>query len=293
MRRVIRIGVAFLAAVAVGSLLPANAAAQTPKKPRKRPPAGATGAAGTFDPSINSSRRLLSSWLDDANTPDKGGGFFEVDAVRWQAANAAETDAPSLDFGYAVTDSLQLGASGSLARASYLGAPHTMSLGDTYLESKYQVRDAEYDVIGIAVSPALEILGSAVARDPALHVSRVNLVLPVTLQHSFDHGAIYGTVAYFSRGVASVGVEAEHEIGNRVTLAGLVTYAYATRAYFTSATSTTARSRTDVAGEIYVSVSDSVTLTGSVGRTASPININAATLAASVGLKVEWNHITK
>jgi hypothetical protein len=236
---------------------------------------------------------VLSTWVDDTDTPERGGGFVELSAVRWQAQDAADTDLPAVAFGLGATDQLQLGASLSMARATYTTGTPTFGLDEALLESKYQIFDPDDHEVGIAVSPALEILGKAVSRDPALRVSRVNYVLPVTFEVSFDHGAVYGTLSYFSRGVASVGLEAERTVSSRVTLAALVTYAYATRLYFQNATGPTIRSRTDAAGEIYVALTDAITLFGNVGRTVSALNLNAAVLNATVGLKVEWKPKTR
>jgi hypothetical protein len=266
------------------------ASAQTKKKPTRKRPAPGSGAA---DPSVNSSRLVLSTWVDDTDTPERGAGFFELSAVRWQAQDAADTDLPAVSFGVGATDQLQLGGSLSMARATYTTGAPTFGLDEALLESKYQILDPDEHEVGIAVSPLVEILGQAVAKDPALHVSRVNYVLPVTFEVSFEHGAVYGTLTYFSRGVASVGLEAERTVSKRVTLAALVTYAYATRLYFENATGPTVRSRTDAAGEIYVALNDAVTLFGNAGRTVSALNLNAATLSATVGVKIEWKPKTR
>jgi len=289
MTRSMRIAISALLLIAA---LPGASLAQS-KKVRKRPTPGTAAAPGSVDPSINSSRRVLSTWLDDANTPDQGGGSVEMGWSRWNTIGGAETDLPWVDFGYGVTDRLQLGASASFAHASYTGGSGTSGLGDAYIQSKYQILDPDYSFLGLAISPLVEILGNAVAKDPALRVSRVNYALPVTLHHAFENGAVYGTVTYFSRGVASAGIEAERTLSDRVTIAGLVAYAYATRVYFQGTSGSVVRSRTDVAGEIYYSLNDAVTVAGNIGRTVSRSNLNAATLSASVSVKIEWKHVSK
>ena len=52
--------------------------------------------------------------------------------------------------------------------------PGDRDIGDAYVTSKYQLRNPEYSRLGIAISPSVEILSAAVARDPALRVSRAD-----------------------------------------------------------------------------------------------------------------------
>jgi hypothetical protein len=256
---------------------------KNPPAPRK--PIGTTTA---INPSINASQVLLFAWLDDAYTADARGGSAELSYGRWQATDAVLTDLPAFGFAYGLTSRVQLDLSTSIARATYEGVRfHSAAVGDTYVGTKIQLADPDEHAIGVAVSPTVEILSSAVADDPALDVGRVKWVLPLTVHWAGADNAVYSTVTYFSRGVASVGLEAEHDVSERLTVAGLVTYAYATRLYFVG-TPTPRRSRTDIGAEVYYEFHKGMSLLGSIGRTISTMDVNAALLTASIGLKVEW-----
>ena len=116
----------------------------------------------------------------------------------------------------ALNPKVEIMASVSDARSSYEGTLIT-GMGDSYFGSKFLVVAEGKRRPGVAVEPMVEVLGPSSLAFSALAPDRVNYVLPVTFQKSFDQARVYGMAGYVTRGIAFASLVFELNRWSRVT----------------------------------------------------------------------------
>jgi hypothetical protein len=233
--------------------------------------------------------RPLAAWLDDADTLKPQTGFFGISVDRWASPTGGETDLPVFDIAVGLAKGVQVSASVPIYRASYTDGFNASGLGDTYLVAKVRLVNGDENLVGVAVSPLLEILSDAELRDPTLQLSRVNWALPVSIQVSGDQARAYVTTGYFSRGAVFAGGAVELTLSTRLTVGGEINYSYATRVVTGVDVTGLNRSRTDAEGSVFVQASPAVSLYASFGRTISAVDVNGATFIASAGVNFSFS----
>jgi hypothetical protein len=230
--------------------------------------------------------RTLATWLEDADTLGSGSLNIGLSVGRWSSLDGEETDGPVFDIAAGVGPRIQLSASVPYYEASYAGGFQSHGLGETYLTAKVQLLDAGRAVIGVAVSPMLEILSEAAVSDPTLGLSRVNWAVPISIQVGSDRIRAYATAGYSSRGAVGGGVAIEQAVFSRLTLVNTLRYSYATRVTAATELLGLSRSRTDATTGVFIRAGSAVTLFASAGRTISKMDQNGARLIASAGVSV-------
>jgi hypothetical protein len=231
----------------------------------------------------------LPAWLDDAETLDAKTASLEISAGRWATVDGGETDGPAVDAAVGVNDWLQLGATVPYYRARYSDGFTASGLGDCYFGAKFQLLDPADHTIGIAAQPLLEVLSATAVSDTTLGLSRVNWGLPITFQVGNDDTSTraYLTTGFFSRHAVFVGGAVERDLGDIFTIGGSIDFTHATRTTTGTDLAGLSPSRTDASLLVYASVSDSITLFGSLGRTISQLDQNGARFSASFGIRIE------
>jgi len=230
--------------------------------------------------------RNFGSWLDDATVQDPGNGFVTFGFGFYKTPVFREIDFPSLDSGFGVTKTLQLGMSLPYAHASVPGAATSHGLGDVYLNAKYQLRAPSTAHTGLAVIPMLEVLSVA----PPAGGSRLQWALPVSLERQFDHWRAMGTGGYFSRGAVFGAGAIEAELSNRAWLTGSLGWSYSTRHDDLSTALGYHRGRVDAGGGVTYAVGSRMAVYGSVGRTLSAHDANSASFIFTTGVSFGLEH---
>lgn len=278
------------------AFLPIAASAQRPHgippgqakratQPSGQPPASgpAPADAGPIAGFVDVPARTLAAWLDDASVIAPRQAWMTLSASQWRMPIASGIDAPVIDLAFGVTRRVQA----SLTLPYYrIRAPESDGgFGDIYLSTKVVLRDPSTG-FGVAVTPTLEVLNTAMVNAGS---SRLNLVLPVSVERSVGLTRMYGSVGYFSRGSLFGGVAVERMISQRAWITGSLTHAYATGDAGAVEEMGLARRRTDLGGGVAYAVAPTVVAFGSVGRTIAGRDPDSTSLVATGGVSVGLN----
>jgi hypothetical protein len=253
---------------------------------RTRLPRPAPGG-GTGSPS---SVAFLAAWLDDAETLGPGEAAVGLSAGRTETPDGGQTDAPVVFAAVGIASRVQLSGSSSYYRASYDDGYTSSGLGNTYLAGKAKLIDPGTHVVGLAVSPVLEVLSDASLSDTTLGLSRVNWALPVSIQVGRGSRRALASAGYFSRGAVFLAAGLEQSVSARVALNLALSYMYATSVSETSDLAGLSRSRLDASAGVLVALTPVIAVSGALGRTVSSLDQNGATLLASASISYAFGH---
>jgi hypothetical protein len=234
-------------------------------------------------------RRISSpiSFYDDADTTAPGilNVSQGLDYDRVQAGK--DISVPSSDFSLGVNRWLDLSASLGYARSQF----ETIRVGgiaDTYVGAKAVVLQGKRLRPTIAVKPTLEVLGAASTANNLLAPGRVNFILPVMVQESFESFRAYYTVGYLTRGVFFQSLAYEANRWSRMTPTVIVTHSRLTRELGLVSGLGLNRSRTDLIGGIAVNLTPKWTIFGSAGRSVGRLDVNSSVYQFSGGISLNF-----
>ncbi len=284
-----RLAIAAMAAaglLAMGSPAVAQPPHGTPPGLKKKGPSAAAGTTSTASTegvgSAGPARvRSLGAWLDDATAMAPGEGWLTVSLQRWSSPVGSGIDAPVFDVIGGVTSRLHAFASVPYSRTSYTGLPSSGELGTVYLGAKFVLRAPEDKAIGLAISPAIEILSPSAMVDTGY--SRVNAVLPLNAEWRHDRTRVYGSTGLFTRGAYFLGGAVEQTLTDRLVATGALSQAWATDGDALADEIGLRTSRTDLSGSLVWIASPQLMLFVSGARTVSPLDADATGYALSVG----------
>jgi hypothetical protein len=285
MRKAIVIVVGICSIVLAAPAFAQNPNGRPPRRPRTSPTSSKT-TTGTGGRTALPIGVVLASGLDDADTLEPGRVNIGFSVGRWSSLDGGQSDVPAADFSVGVARGVQFSASVPYSRAAYSDGFRSAGLGDSYFVAKVRLIDPGKHAIGLAISPTLEVLSRTAVSDTTLGLSRTNFAVPVSIGVDRDAFRAYATAGYFSRGAVSLGGALERPVSDRVTLAGTLCYSHTTKASSTNDLVGLSRSRTDVAGGVYFSLTPAVTVSGSLGRTISRLDQNGARLIATAGISI-------
>lgn len=284
---------AVAAIVLVAVLLPHAAAAQRPhgmppglakKGAQAQGGGGAPGSPGG-DVALGPAVRSFGVWLDDATVLAPREAWLTVSFVRWASPSLVGFDMPVSDVSVGVAPRVQLSASVPFAQYGSPGAPLEGQLGDLYFAAKWLVRSPSEGAVGVAVTPALEVLSNAATSGTDL--SRVQFVLPVSVERRFEQGRVYGSAGYFTRGAWFAGAAFDHPVGSRAVAAMALTYSRSTAPAEASTAWGLGRQRVDASGSLSWIVSPRLVVFGGLGRTLSHLDPDATRYAVSFGASMD------
>jgi hypothetical protein len=243
-------------------------------------PAG--GGAAQVQPGVAAGVRNFGSWLDDASMMEPGGGSLAVSFGWYRSPLFHEFDAPVADGGIGFTRRVQFGFSVPYYHMNEPGGPVFRGLGDLYLSSKVQVLEpaAAHRGVGVAVTPVVEMLSS----DPVDGTTRFNWAAPISLELQRSGWRLFGSAGYFSQGSLFASGAIEMALAQRVTVTGTLTQSHSTIADDPAATLALSRTRRDLSGGLTYMVSSGCGVFGTVGRTISQQDANAASVVISGGV---------
>jgi hypothetical protein len=229
--------------------------------------------------------RNFGSWLDDASLLTAGEGSVSLSFGYWRTSAFREVDLPVMDSAIGITRRVQVGFSVPFYNASEPGGPIARGVGDMYLNSKIQLRNPATagNHLGFAVVPLIELMSAT----PPDGSGRVNWALPLTAEWQHGRWRTFGAGGYFSRGAVFISGAFEAALSERAWVTGTISRSHSTSEHIDPGTGLSA-TRTDVSGGLAAAVTRSVSVFGSIGRTMSRTDPDAASLMVSGGLSVSF-----
>jgi hypothetical protein len=240
----------------------------------------AADAAGAPETGV----RNFGAWLDDASVLAPGGGFTSFSVGYWRLASFSEIDAPSFDVTYGLTKRVQAGASVPVYHASAPGTPAVRGIGDLYLSSKIQLREAAAGTVGFAVIPLLQVLSA----EPFPGSGRVSWAVPISVEYQGSGWRTYGSTGYYSRGSLFASGAFEVPVASRTWVTGTLSQSHSVRNDAAADALGLSSNRTDISGGATWAASDAVALFGAIGRTLGRDDGTATKLFLSGGLSISW-----
>jgi hypothetical protein len=225
--------------------------------------------------------RSFGVWLDDATAMAPSESWLTVSLQRWGSPVGNGLDAPVLDIVNGITSRINAFATVPLSRIDVAGLPPDTELGTTYLGGKVVLREPAERVLGLAANPAVEILSQSATTDTGF--SRVNVVLPLSVEWRSGRTRTYGSTGYFTRGAFFVSGALERQLSDRAVVTGALSQAWATDDMALADAGALRSRRTDLTGSLAWIASPQLMLFTSVARTLSPLDADAIRYSLSVG----------
>jgi len=250
-------------------------------------PTPSSGGAAQVQPAVAGGVRNFGSWLDDASIMTPGSGSLTMSFAWFRAPAYHEFDAPIGDGAIGLTSRVQFGFSVPYYHVSATGGPVVRGIGDLYLTSKVQLLEpsAQHNGFGLAVVPIVTVLSG----EADIERRRVSWGAPIAMELQKDGWRVFGTAGYFSQGSIFASGALEVQASQRLTITGTVTQSHSTIDDPPGMTLVLNRTRTDVSGGGTWMMRPGLAFFGSVGRTISQQDANAASLVLSGGVSVAFD----
>jgi hypothetical protein len=231
-------------------------------------------------PASGTGIRDFGAWLDDASVIGVGGSWVSLSFNYFRLTSLREFDAPVADLGVGVAPRVQFGFSVPYYNVLDNGGASAHGLGDLYMHSKFQLRDAATasNGLGWAVLPIVEVLSASASGDR----NRLNWALPVSIELQRRAWRVYGSSGYFSRGSFFASGAVEHTVSDRVWVSGTLSQSHSLH----QAAAGLPRVRTDIGGGAGCLLKPGFSVFGSVGRTLSSNDPERTRLSVSAGISM-------
>ena len=245
-----------------------------------------SGGAAQVQPAAAGAVRNFGSWLDDASLMTPGNGSLTVSFGWFRSPLFHEFDAPVADGGIGLTRRVQFGFSVPYYHVNEPGGPVVRGLGDLYLSSKVQLREpsTRHHGLGFAVVPIVEVLSGEPGGG-----NRFNWAVPVAVELQRANWRAFGSTGYFSQGSVFASGAVEVSAAPRLTLTATLTQSHSTIDDEPAATLVLSRTRTDVSGGATWTIRPGLAAFGTVARTISQQDANAATIVISGGVSFAFD----
>ena len=250
-------------------------------------PTPSSGGVAQVQPAVSGGVRNFGSWLDDASIMTPGSGSLTMSMAWFRSPAYHEFDAPIGDGGIGLTSKVQFGFSVPYYNVSAPGGPVIRGIGDLYLTSKVQLREpnAQHGGFGVAVVPILTVLSG----EADIERRRLSWAAPVALELQRDRWRVFGTAGYFSQGSVFASGAFEVAASPRLTITATLTQSHSTIDDAPGTTLVLSRTRTDVGGGAAWMIRPGLASFGSIGRTISQQDANAASLVLSGGISFSFD----
>ncbi|MBI3698002.1 MAG: hypothetical protein HY238_24600 [Acidobacteria bacterium] len=235
-------------------------------------------------PAQNERRRVSSptAYYDDAELTETGtlvlSQYVSYDRVR----AGHDLSAPATNISLGLHPRLEVSGSVGMVRSDFEQLRIT-SLADSDFGLKILLLPEKPGRPGVAVKPGVEVLGAASLAGNVLAPSRVNYLLPLLAQKSFDRFRFYYSAGYLTRGIVFHSLAWELNQWQRVTPTAIVSSSRLTRDLGLVSDLGLNRSRTDVLGGVTVMMTPSWGLFASAGRSVGRLDPNSARYQVTAG----------
>jgi hypothetical protein len=244
----------------------------TPPSSSALPGAGSVAAGPSPLSSATGASPL--SWLDDASVIEPGAVMLTLSTTRWSGAGASEVYLPVVDASLSIAKRVQVSA--SVPRVS--GGDGTGgSMGTSYFSGKIALFPESN--IKVAVSPLVEVLGTAAAQSLGAGESRYQLGVPVSVETARGPARLFGAAGVFTRGAWFAGGGA----GFQLTPAMGASVSF-TRSWATGSESMVRRQRSEISAGLSYFLTPQIAAFGSLGRTIATSGENGAGTSLGAGV---------
>ena len=158
------------------------------------------------------------------------------------------------------------------------------AFGDTQVGAKVLLFGESRRRPALALNPMIEILGRPSIQDNPLAPDRVNYVLPLAVQKSFDNFRVYYMAGYLTRGIAFNSLSWEIDKWSRVTPLVIVSHSRMAHELGLISGLGLNRSRSDVTGGVAVTLAPNWSLFVNAGRTFGRMDLNSTRYQATAGV---------
>jgi hypothetical protein len=230
--------------------------------------------------------RQFGAWLDDASLLEPGSALAAISLGLIKSAGGRQTDFPIVDAAIGLTPRVQLGLIVPYYRLTFADGSQAAGLGDVYLASKISVVDPAKTAsgFGLAVSPLLEVLA-----DPyPLSDRRFHVGLPMSVEWRQPKYRLYGSSGWFSRGAFFTSGAVEIPLTERVVATGVLSHTRSLKDDPTADAIGMSKARTDLMGGAAFFATPSLAIYGSLGRTISAQDANAASFMLGAGVSMTF-----
>jgi hypothetical protein len=248
-----------------------------PKPPSSSslPSAGSAAAGGS--PLSAAAGASPLSWLDDASVLEPGAVLLTISGMRWSGAGLSEVYLPTVDASFGLTKRVQLGASVPRIAGNVDGGATVSRLGTSYFSGKIALfPDSD---VKVAVSPLLEVLGTAAAQSLPAGDSRYQFGLPVSVEAARGRALLYGAGGFFTRGAwfagAGAGLQLKPEMGASFSF---------TRSWARTDVEGVRRDRSELSGGLSYFLTEQIAAYGSLGHTIATSDENGAGMTIAGGV---------
>jgi len=155
--------------------------------------------------------------------------------------------------------------------------------GDAYLGSKILILAESGRRPGLAFKPMLEVLGRASIADNPLAPDRINFVLPVAAQKSFDYYRVYYMAGYVSRGIVFHSLAFEWNRWSRFTPMAIISSSRLTHELRLISELGLNRSRSDLVGGVVVAIRPNWSVFANTGRSFGRLDLNSTRYQVTAG----------
>jgi hypothetical protein len=254
-----------------------NGKSKTPSKnvlaaPPVEIASGGTGGASPF------------AWVDDATVLEPGAGSVGFAAAHFSGTDASENDFPIVEAALGLATRVQL----SISVPRIVGdadAAVASAVGTTFVAAKLGVYNDPKRHLKVAITPTLEILGSAAAQSLAAGESRTQFGLPASAELDSGPLRLYAAGGFFTSGVRFAGGGAAIQASPRAVVS--LGYSHSWRPDDVDAAILGATRSEISAGFGYVLL-PRVVVFGSVGRTIATLDENGAGTTISGGVSFSF-----
>lgn len=206
-----------------------------------------------------------------------------------RSPDGRERDIPSLFLSYGVHRRVEIDFSIPYFFSEYDPNFQMNGIGDRFLSAKIQLLNPDTHWIGIALDPALEILGKSSLAAGPLGPGKYNYVLPLILQKNFSRFNLYAEGGYITRGAKFYSFGGDGAIYQKLGLAFNLLYSRATRFNNLSVEYGLLQSRWDAVLGLYYVFNPRVSVFTSAGRTISAMDANGTQYIINAGINVNFN----
>ena len=228
--------------------------------------------------------QTFGSWLDTAGVNAPCETWVSISTAYWRSPSLREVDAPTMGVSVGVARRTQVGVSLPYYHMTDQSGLTSQGFGASYVTTKFAL--VQNPRIGVSASPTMEVLSWS-----SQDISRVNFVLPVSLQSSAGSTQFYGSTGYFTRGSLFGSGAFEWSVRSKLTLAATIAHSYSVVSDPTSDALGIARHRTDGSGGAYYTAAPGVVLFTSIGRTFAPVDQTSGRISVSGGMTINVSGI--
>jgi len=233
---------------------------------------GGTGGASPF------------AWVDDATVLDPGAGSVGFAAAHFTGADLSENDVPIVEAALGIVKRVQLSV--SLPRvAGDVAAAVTSGVGTTFVAAKIGVLEFPKHHVKVAITPTLEILGSAAADSLASDNSRTQFGLPASAELDRGRMRLYGAGGFFTSGVRFAGGGLAYQASPRGVIS--LGFSHSWRSD-TADAGVLGATRNEISAGVGCVLRPRVVVFGSLGRTIATLDENGAGTTISGGVSFSF-----